>query len=181
MLKKTKRFLALLIAGVLFCSNFPVDGIVMQVKAADGTLSVNFDQPYAAVGEELSVTVTGATDVSYKWTVDGENMDNNTDSYIPTEADLEKWIEVVVMNGGETASTKLYCSKLPVVYIDTNGQQITSKEDYIDASMTIQGNATYDPDTTTLYDGAIEIRGRGNTTWTKPKKPYKIKLNRHLF
>ena len=83
MLKKTKRFLALLVAGVLLCGNFPVDGSVMQVNAADGTLveareafGVSFDKQYAEVGKELSVTVTGATDVSYKWSVGGKTIAN---------------------------------------------------------------------------------------------------------
>ncbi len=71
-----------------------------------------------------------------------------------------------------------YESKLPVVYIDTeNGQKIESKDDYINATMRIQGNDTYS-DSKKLYDGAIEIKGRGNSTWNMPKKPYKIKLDK---
>ena len=69
-------------------------------------------------------------------------------------------------------------NKLPVVYINTeNGVKITSKEDYVNATMTIQGNDTYS-DSSILYDGEIEIRGRGNSTWNMPKKPYKIKLDK---
>ncbi len=71
-----------------------------------------------------------------------------------------------------------YESKLPVLYIDTEGgQEITSKEDYINGSLKIQGNEQYNDGNTTLYDGAIQIRGRGNTTWGYDKKPYKIKLD----
>lgn len=66
-------------------------------------------------------------------------------------------------------------SSLPIVYVDTeNGVDITSKEKYVNATMTIQGNETWN---TNLYDGAIEIRGRGNGTWGNPKNPYKIKLD----
>ena len=43
MLKITKKYLALLIAGVLFCSSFPIDGISMQIKAADVTPSETED------------------------------------------------------------------------------------------------------------------------------------------
>ena len=42
---------------------------------------------------------------------------------------------------------------------------IVSRDDYVDASMLL-GDVTY----------AMEIRGRGNSTWGWPKKPYKIKL-----
>ena len=27
-----------------------------------------------------------------------------------------------------------------------------------------------------LYDGELEIRGRGNSSWEAPKKPYRVKL-----
>lgn len=71
-----------------------------------------------------------------------------------------------------------YESNLPVVYINTeNGTGIYSKEDYVNATMTIQGNDTFS-DSALLYDGEIEIRGRGNSTWGMPKKPYKIKLDK---
>ena len=63
---------------------------------------------------------------------------------------------------------------LPVVYVDTEGGQgIYSKEDYVKASLKIQGTEQYDG----LDAVACDIRGRGNTTWYWPKKPYLIKLN----
>ena len=42
------------------------------------------------------------------------------------------------------AEKKIYCSKLPVVYIDTeDGYGITSKEVYKSATMRIQGNDNF--------------------------------------
>ena len=80
--------------------------------------------------------------------------------------------------GTDTPAIETYESKLPVVYITTEGGvKITSKEDYVNATMKIQGNDTY-TDSEILYDGEIEIRGRGNSTWNMPKKPYKIKLDK---
>ena len=62
---------------------------------------------------------------------------------------------------------------LPVVYVDTEGGQgIYSKEDYVKASLKIQGTEQYDG----LDAVACDIRGRGNTTWYWPKKPYLLKL-----
>ena len=40
------------------------------------------------------------------------------------------------------------------------------------------GNNVFGGFDKTLYDGAITIKGRGNSTWYKPKKPYKIKLDK---
>lgn len=52
------------------------------------------------------------------------------------------------------------------------GAAITSKEDYVDGNLIIEGFEAYQD-----MESAIGIRGRGNTTWTHyPKKPYKIKL-----
>ena len=62
---------------------------------------------------------------------------------------------------------------LPIIKIDTEGNAaITSKENYITAAIEIT-----DPnDATNNFKGTTEIRGRGNITWTYPKKPYRIKL-----
>ncbi len=67
---------------------------------------------------------------------------------------------------------------IPTIRIMTdNNAQITSKEDYIKARITIN-----DPDklysTSDVIDAVTEIRGRGNSTWTMPKKPYKLKLDK---
>lgn len=80
--------------------------------------------------------------------------------------------------GATVAEKKIYCSKLPVVYINTeDGYGITSKETYKQATMKIQGNDSFNSTNTTLYDGGISIRGRGNSTWNMgySKLPYKIK------
>ena len=135
--KFNKNYLAILIVGVVI-----ICGILVATLNSK-ELCVEFASDYAEVDEELSVEVEGANKVSYKWIIGGETIENNTSSYTPTEDDLEKWIEVVVKAGTRSASAKLYCSKLPVVYIDTNGTEIDSKEDYINATMMIQGNAIY--------------------------------------
>ena len=69
---------------------------------------------------------------------------------------------------------------LPTVYVDTEGgKAITSKTQFVKAKVKIRGNETYEG----LGETSCEIRGRGNTTWTWPKKPYLIKLDekQHIF
>ena len=64
---------------------------------------------------------------------------------------------------------------LPVVYVDTEGgAAITSKEDYVNANLTIRGEEGYEG----LETVTCSIRGRGNTTWYWPKKPYLVKLEK---
>lgn len=50
-----------------------------------------------------------------------------------------RWLE-----GRPFLKIETYESKLPVLYVNTeNGQAIASKEDYINGSLKIQGNALY--------------------------------------
>ena len=63
---------------------------------------------------------------------------------------------------------------LPVVFVDTEGGQgIYSKEEYVNASVKIIGTEHIDG----LDETTCQIRGRGNTTWYWPKKPYLVKLD----
>jgi hypothetical protein len=85
--------------------------------------------------------------------------------------------EVVAING----DVKKYnlrldnFTKLPVILIDTeNESEITSKEDYIEGNLKFIGKDFTDP----YYHKKIKIRGRGNYTWSKPKKPFQIKFDK---
>ncbi|MCQ2170161.1 MAG: CotH kinase family protein [Bacteroidales bacterium] len=62
---------------------------------------------------------------------------------------------------------------LPVVYIATeNAAKIKNKVDWVNAIVKIDGNGKFDD----LPKTPIQIRGRGNTTWDYPKKPYLFKF-----
>lgn len=63
---------------------------------------------------------------------------------------------------------------LPVVFIDTeNRARIVSKINYLSASLMIrEAGEEYNLDKVTC-----SVRGRGNTTWSWPKKPYLVKLD----
>ena len=125
--------------------------------------------PATAFAQEQKADVTSGTEIETE-VMSAEVTDLEETS---EEETLAKSMSVEEKNGEYT-----YESNLPVVYINTeNGVKITSKEDYVNATMKIQGNDTYS-DSAILYDGEIEIRGRGNSTWSMPKKPYKIKLDK---
>ena len=64
---------------------------------------------------------------------------------------------------------------LPIVYVNTEGGlAITSKTDYVSATLSIQGTKELPG---LAQELTCSIRGRGNTTWQWPKKPYLIKLD----
>ena len=72
-----------------------------------------------------------------------------------------------------TVSDQLVDTGLPVIYIDTNGRRIADKENYVNMNfkLTNTDNSEYDIEIT---DYSARIRGRGNQTWTLPKKPYRL-------
>jgi len=62
---------------------------------------------------------------------------------------------------------------IPHLYIITEGSApIMSKTDYVLATYSIDGNGGFED-----YSGTTKIRGRGNSTWGMPKKPYRLKLD----
>jgi hypothetical protein len=69
--------------------------------------------------------------------------------------------------GGDSTSTVL-----PRIYISTQGgAEVANTEDYVDATVRIVSETGAD-----ILQTETEIRGRGNTTWGMPKKPYRLKL-----
>jgi hypothetical protein len=63
-------------------------------------------------------------------------------------------------------------SRLPLLRITTsNNAPITSRDVYLSATYRLT-----DTSGATLNEGTTEIRGRGNSTWDMPKKPYRLRL-----
>ena len=106
------------------------------------------------VGPTLQTSATTANDFSNVVTYIVEASDNTRQNY---------YIDVTKFTG------------LPIVYINTLGEaEITSKDEYISATISIDGSRNFQE----LAQTNIRIRGRGNSTWeTHPKKPYQIRFN----
>lgn len=63
---------------------------------------------------------------------------------------------------------------LPVMQITTqDNEEVTSKEEYLNCTVSVE-NAE---EAYCFSDYSAKIRGRGNTTWQMPKKPYKLKFD----
>lgn len=91
---------------------------------------------------------------------------------------LPQTYRFVAQNGVETEYKVMVCfSQLPIVYIQTpNATPIVSKDNWIEESTILIANTTdgeFDAELT-----KVSIKGRGNSTWGYPKKPYAIKLNK---
>ena len=131
-------------------------------------------------GKAITVTAENypeGSELSYRWTVAGKQVSTEP-TYTPTTADEQKWIQVTVScTGFADLTEKFYFSNLPVVYLDFDLAAVKAdKSTYQPGSMKMQGNAQYSKDSY-LYTGATEVKGRGNTSWSQSKKPFKLKLD----
>lgn len=85
---------------------------------------------------------------------------------------------VVIMSDGAATPYRIHLvpdTGLPVCWIETeDGKPVTSKEDYKDAMMTIDPGTGYEQQQREI---SLGIRGRGNSTWGMPKKPYRLRFN----
>lgn len=144
---------------------------------------LSFNTNYAKVGSALVVSVHNLdvpeNELIYSWTVGSAMVENNhTNAYTPTTDDLEKFITVEVSYAFDQSLTAtLYCSKLPVIYINTADDSHVGDE-YIEAYVAMQGSSEYNNDNTDFYFGDAYIKLRGNSTKDRLKKPYKLKLNK---
>ena len=69
---------------------------------------------------------------------------------------------------------------IPVIMINTNGIPVNNKENWVSMKSFIlsdPNNPKNNIDRSDINDG---IRGRGNTTWWFPKKPYRIKFDKDV-
>lgn len=67
-----------------------------------------------------------------------------------------------------------YYTGLPIIYLNTNGTSIDSKEDYVNGTVSVYGGLAFHD----LSASKMKIRGRGNSTWfLHPKKPFQLKFD----
>ena len=73
-------------------------------------------------------------------------------------------------NGNDSQLPRI--TNIPTVSIHTvNNQDITSKEIYIKGIISV-----ISADGKNIHTDSLDIRGRGNNSWSYPKKPYRVKL-----
>jgi len=165
--------------------------ITSFVLSADKNANMYRDITGVITDNEIKLTVTAPTDtfslrravvdletdaVSYSFSNgDGATVDlTDTDlRCILTDSDGKIKSYSVMLEYGENL--------LPVVCINTvGGAAVTTTEYYIDATVSIDAFGTdgwYLPEGfASLPETSAGVRGRGNSTWNWPKKPYKIKF-----
>ena len=144
--------------------------------------TVRMDGYYAAFDEQASTflaTLPAVTDFSAiplqvssgadRILMDGEELPREG---MTLDFRQPRTIRVIFGNTYHDFTLSARNTGLPVVRLNTP-RPITSKEDWVaGASLRIE-NADGSLD----YEGPTSVRGRGNSTWNYPKKPYAIKLD----
>ncbi len=169
-----------------FSLTYLAEGTADQIPG-ERDVEATFTTEIAQVQYRLPLEVTGLQEedeiVRYVWYKSDEFV-ATADLMAPTRMSivemkgLKAW--PIVKIGNKTyciptagALTTPVADPLPVVVIDTeNAAEIASKEEYVNATMSITSDGE------TIYEGTLEIKGRGNSTWAYPKKPYRLKLSK---
>ena len=93
------------------------------------------------------------------------------EAYDGSKYDFDLTLEV----GGSGTGVRI--GSMPAVYITTeNGRKIDSKEVYVKGEIKFVDSDRWYSEVESL-DVSMQIRGRGQTSWNMPKKPYRIKLD----
>ena len=113
-------------------------------------------------------------------TIEGEQMVSDVTSY-----DFKKPVLLQVKAGELTKDYKVYVhafTGIPVLWIETQGRaEIDSKENYLNAHFRLVEDVVTRSSLHRAAGDVVEydgyIKGRGNSTWTMPKKPYRLRFD----
>jgi hypothetical protein len=176
---KTKFFLLSLAANMVFLTGCSGSRTNLSKKDTKAITSFSFILPSVSgvideTRKSIIVTVPSGTAITSLVPVivhDGISI-----SPQPSNAqDFSSIVNYTVSaedGSSSTYSVEVFVSDLPVMAIETdNREKITSKETWIGASYVLFNTNGQ------VSSGDTDIKGRGNTTWLMPKKPYALKLN----
>lgn len=131
------------------------------------------DTIYAAAfaGTDISKLVPDFIFDGFKVTVGETEQVNGTTANDFTT--LIKYNVIAQDNTKKTYVVKFTDNGIAALYLNTNGAAIANKIVYVSGTLKLVGNFK-----DVLFDGKTEVKGRGNSTWDMPKKPYRIKLDK---
>lgn len=97
-----------------------------------------------------------------------------------TKYDFMKSVKMTIINSYKSKDYTIYVHSftgLPVLWIETEGRaDITSKEEYLNAHFKLVEDVR-SRSVGEVIETDVKIKGRGNSTWGMPKKPYALKFN----
>ena len=155
--------------SIAFLKEFNPDSVIADIIIEVNNNNIELCTPY----------ITNFTNLVATFANDSKSVSINGVKQISsvTANDFTKSITYQVETGSKVNEYSISISNtgLPTVVINTpNEATIPPKtEDWLPGAKMI----IYNADGSIDFDGETNIRGRGNTTWSYPKKPYALKLN----
>lgn len=125
---------------------------------------------YTFAGTDISGLIPDFDHKGKEVLVDGIIQVSGNDSQDFTE--LVKYEVKAENNSAHTYTVKFQDTGLPAIYVSTGGREIANREDYVEGSIRIVKGFLDEE----AFVGDLEIRGRGNSTWGMPKRPFRLRL-----
>ena len=154
-----------LVEGKVDVTNVRINGTNARLNAETGTFT-------AILPAETDFS---SVDLSFATKANGIFMGNQALASSNTDIDLSEPRVIRFVRNGiyQDFTIVVRNTGLPIVRIETPGKKaVTSKTNWMDgATIRIER-----PDGSVDYEGSLEIKGRGNSTWNYPKKPYALRL-----
>ncbi len=137
---------------------------------------LDLNEVFISEGEILDLYMTIVPVNLEGKTLEAKIFDNEGNCYTATLTGCDYEAGAFYNSGKKATLDPTFNTKLPVVIINTpDNVAITSKTDWTkNSSITILNSNGI----TDYSDNTLQIRGRGNSTWSYPKKPYALKLNK---
>ena len=100
-----------------------------------------------------------------------------------TVCDYKQPVSMTIASEDTTKTYTVYVHSftgLPVVWIETEGRKdITSKDVYLQADFKLVEDVVT-RSAGDVVEASVNIKGRGNSTWGMPKKPYRLKFDKKV-
>ena len=186
-----KRIISVLLALVFVLSSFAVlayadkkaaklDAYILLDDGNDDTTERLVDA-YEIDGEYYFFVPVSMNKFITKFVVNSDekayvNGKEITASTTIADAFGDKTAITVTLGNNSYTVKAIFGSAIPNVYIETPSGSL----DYIHADKSNREDCLIeitDALGVTVYDGGVEVKGRGNSTWKMEKKPYNIKLD----
>ena len=142
---------------------------VSATATKGGSVEVSNSNPI----EGTEVTLTATADAGFQfasWSLNGVEVSTDNPYTITARGNAEYVANFTDMYSQLTT--------VPTIFINTeNGVGVTSKDDYVNAYVTVRGAENEEDNITEVL---TEIKGRGNSTWGMAKKPYRLKFDKKI-
>ncbi|MFA7371124.1 MAG: hypothetical protein WCY78_04275, partial [Sphaerochaetaceae bacterium] len=193
---RKKLFRAVLLLSILFylfsCNLEPVllldnSGLTLNVRGQNKSITIEWDIAYDEdlVGVNLSIyRVTEGEEELVE-----EHFIEDSSSYTFSAGKRGFYTIYVKGKNREGHYTEalrkqafFFITDLPIIYVDTpDGKGVTTKE-YLKKTRGMSTFSIRNADFYNIYTQETDIKGRGNSTWTKmgDKKPYNLKLSNDI-